>query len=560
MNSFAELSIEKKFFSVLILMVFFQVVSSGFGIFKMNQIGGEFESIEKEAMPLTELTFDIALKQLEKAVLIEKLLRIANQNSSEMTIPDLHDHITNLSKEIEQEIQQAEAILVEAQTHSLSEQLQKEMKLLDDELREVEQEHLLFSERVEQLISLVEQGRFISSSKLISLEQSEQKLERHLEQVSAQIIKLTEHTIAKVHQDEQQGLKMMILLTVLAIGIGFVVSQKVIQSVLEPLKVVIKTISNTANSGDLTQRIHIQNRDQIGDMAKTFNQFLDKLQGMVHEIVASATQLSAAARNTSDVVVETSKDIALQKSETIQVAAAINQMTASVQEVAHSADKASNAANQGNEHSKSGHIVVRNAVEAIQALANEIGSSSTVIESVKHESENIGTVLDVIKTIAEQTNLLALNAAIEAARAGEQGRGFAVVAEEVRTLAQKTQVSTGEIETLISTLQKGSDDAVNTMLQNKKSVESLVNDIEEALNSLMMITDSVGSISEMNTLIASAAEQQSHVVEEINSNVHNIQQIAEQTDSGANQISVASEQVAALSSHLRSLVNQFKVA
>jgi methyl-accepting chemotaxis protein len=203
MNSFAELSIEKKFFSVLILMVFFQVVSSGFGIFKMNQIGGEFESIEKEAMPLTELTFDIALKQLEKAVLIEKLLRIANQNSSEMTIPDLHDHITNLSKEIEQEIQQAEAILVEAQTHSLSEQLQKEMKLLDDELREVEQEHLLFSERVEQLISLVEQGRFISSSKLISLEQSEQKLERHLEQVSAQIIKLTEHTIAKVHQDEQ---------------------------------------------------------------------------------------------------------------------------------------------------------------------------------------------------------------------------------------------------------------------------------------------------------------------------------------------------------------------
>ncbi|WP_289282173.1 methyl-accepting chemotaxis protein, partial [Methylophaga sp. UBA5088] len=239
---------------------------------------------------------------------------------------------------------------------------------------------------------------------------------------------------------------------------------------------------------------------------------------------------------------------------------AITQMTATVQEVANSAEKASAAAIKGDKDSESGRQVVEEIVASINNLADEINSSTSVIRTLKSDSENIGTVLDVIKNIAEQTNLLALNAAIEAARAGDQGRGFAVVADEVRSLAQKTQDSTKEIEDLILTLQQGSDNAVSSMELNKTSIEGLVAKAVNATNSLNEITNSVSSITEMNTLIATAAEQQSHVVNEINNNVLNIQQVSENTAEGSEQVSQASQEIAQLSERLTNMVRQFKVS
>ena len=295
-------------------------------------------------------------------------------------------------------------------------------------------------------------------------------------------------------------------------------------------------------------------------MGKTFNRFVEKLQSLVISITQASEQLSTAAEETSVVSISTNKNIAKQKNETVHVASAITEMTATVQEVAISAEKASEAAIKGDKDSESGRKVVEEIVASINNLAAEINTSTSVIKTLKSDSENIGTVLDVIKSIAEQTNLLALNAAIEAARAGDQGRGFAVVADEVRSLAQKTQDSTKEIEDLILTLQQGSDNAVNSMALNQKSIEGLVSKAVDATNSLKEITNSVSSITEMNTLIATAAEQQSHVVNEINSNVHNIQQVSENTAEGSEQVSQASQEIAQLSEKLTSMVRQFKVS
>jgi methyl-accepting chemotaxis protein len=269
--------------------------------------------------------------------------------------------------------------------------------------------------------------------------------------------------------------------------------------------------------------------------------------------------LASAAEEMSAIMEETHRGTQQQQSETSQVVTAMNQMTATVQEVARHATEAAAAANNADQASIEGKQVVINTMKAIEDLSSEVHSAASVIGQLEKDSENIGAVLDVIKGIAEQTNLLALNAAIEAARAGEQGRGFAVVADEVRTLASRTQQSTQEIQEMIEKLQAGAQSAVKVMDDSRSRAEDSVSQAAQAGTSLEAITRAVSQITDMNTQIATAAEQQSSVAEEINRNVVNISDIVDRTAEGAQQTSTASEELANLAGQLQQLVNQFKV-
>ncbi len=348
--------------------------------------------------------------------------------------------------------------------------------------------------------------------------------------------------------------------TVLAIVVGLVVATIVIRGIYGPLNATNKMLKDIAEGeGDLTKRIPVNTQDEIGDMGNNFNQFLDKLQGLIREISGATVQLASASEEMAATTEQTSTGVENQKMMTTQVASAITEMTATAQEVAQSAEQASTAAGEANNEAQAGNQVVSSTVSAIELLAKEVESSAGVISQLKDDSENIGTVLDVIKDIADQTNLLALNAAIEAARAGEMGRGFAVVADEVRTLAQRTQESTQEIETLIAALQNGAENAVYSMEQSKGRASETVSKAQEAGASLNSITTAVDTILKMNTQIATASEEQTAVAEEINRSVVNIQSISEQTSTGSQQISISSNELARLSEQLRGLVGQFKV-
>lgn len=331
------------------------------------------------------------------------------------------------------------------------------------------------------------------------------------------------------------------------------------QGIVKPLCTAAERLNAiSSGDGDLTQRLPVSGQDELSDLSRAFNLFVDKIQDLVQDIVRATAQLNTAAEQLFAISGDTTQRVMRQQSETDQVATAMNEMTSTVQDVARSANDAARSAQQADEEAAAGRSVVNKSIESINHLANEIEDAAGVIGRLSTDSEDIGKVLDVIRGIAEQTNLLALNAAIEAARAGEQGRGFAVVADEVRTLASRTQASTQEIQQMIQRLQENASSAVTAMEQGRGQARASVTQASLAGDSLAAITRSVATISDMNTQIASAAEEQSAVSEEINRNVVNISQAVDGTADGMTRISQSSEALRDLAVTLRNKLGRFK--
>lgn len=340
----------------------------------------------------------------------------------------------------------------------------------------------------------------------------------------------------------------------------FTVSILMNRVVAKPIRSVMERIKDIAEGeGDLTAKLDDSSNDELGELAHWFNTFVGKLRRMISDINGYAAELTTNAEHMSSVTHRTSQGVKQQQSETDHVATAMNQMSATVQEVARNASSAAAAANEADSEASKGKVVVKETIEAIDTLAAEVEKAGQVIQKLEEDSNGIGVVLDVIKGIAEQTNLLALNAAIEAARAGEQGRGFAVVADEVRTLAQRTQQSTQEIRSIIERLQSGAKDAVEVMVEGKNQASLSVEQAAKAGTSLDTITEVVTTITDMNTQIASAAEEHSSVAEEINRNVVNISEVANHTADDASQVAQSSQQLTKLADDLQSLLSHFKV-
>jgi methyl-accepting chemotaxis protein len=316
---------------------------------------------------------------------------------------------------------------------------------------------------------------------------------------------------------------------------------------------------NTMAQGDLTQDIKMEGKDEYAWMAWEYTCARKSFKEMIENIIANAAPLASAAEELSAITEQSNNGVMRQQGEIEQVATAMNQMSATVTEVSRNANSAATAAQEADERSNEGCDVVNTTVQTINNLASEVERTSEVIENLKEDSVSIGTVLDVIRDIAEQTNLLALNAAIEAARAGEQGRGFAVVADEVRTLASRTQQSTREINDMIERLQNGANQAVSVMEMGRTKAEESVVQAAKAGEALSAITGVVDNIKNMNIQIASAAEEQSATAEEINRNIVNISEVAQETAGGSQQTASASDELARLASDLQSQVSKFKV-
>lgn len=311
--------------------------------------------------------------------------------------------------------------------------------------------------------------------------------------------------------------------------------------------------------GDLTQKIAISGKSDFSWMAFELDSARKNVANLVHTLIGGVSQLNTATQNMTVISKETVTGVLKQQEETDQVATAMNQMTASVQEVARTATNAAEAARNADNEAKAGKQVVLETMRSIDTLASEVEKAAVTLSELEADIGNIGAIVDVIRGITEQTNLLALNAAIEAARAGEHGRGFAVVADEVRTLAARTQSSTHEIEEMVERLQQGARAAVKVMNESRESAKTSVEKAASAGSALDSITAMISTMDEMSTQISNAANEQSSVAEDINRGIVNISQIADHTADGARATSEAVDTLSSLSAQLQDASGKFKV-
>ncbi|WP_144393729.1 methyl-accepting chemotaxis protein [Pleionea sediminis] len=387
-----------------------------------------------------------------------------------------------------------------------------------------------------------------------TLDNTIKELRKSVNQVKAFADDTKESAIFQVNSSQW----LIIICAAAAIVAAIFISIWVIASIRKPLKEVVDVISNVAE-GDLTRKINVDRDDEIGSVADSVNDLVEKLREILGNIASSSEQLAASAEETEAIARQSDESISSQREQTELVATAMAEMTATVNEVANSANSTLQEVQGANSETQNGQSIVRQNIQTINNLAGEIESASSVINKLNEYSENIGSVLDVIRGIADQTNLLALNAAIEAARAGEQGRGFAVVADEVRTLASKTQESTSEIQGMIEQLQTGTKDAVSVMEKSQDEARVSVDQTAKAGQALESITRAVGVINDMSTHIASSAEEQSAVTNEMHENITTISSLAEQNAQGSRESLSASQQLARLAAELKQMVSQFRL-
>ncbi|WP_371923866.1 methyl-accepting chemotaxis protein [Pseudomonas sp. ANT_H4] len=342
--------------------------------------------------------------------------------------------------------------------------------------------------------------------------------------------------------------------TLITIGLALLLTRSIVLPLSQSLKV-----AQGVASGDLTAEITVSGKGEPARLQQALKSMQENLRETIRRILDSSNQLACASEELSCVPEDATRGLHQQSQEIEQAATAVNQMTAAVEEVASNAVATSQASRESDRIAQQGREQVHQTVLSIESLADDVAANATQVEDLAQKVYGISKVLDVIRSIAEQTNLLALNAAIEAARAGDAGRGFAVVADEVRALAHRTQQSTQEIEQMISGIQQGTDQAVSSMQQSNSRARSTLDIAKSAGMALEEIASVFTLINERNLVIASASEQQAAVAREVDRNLMNIRDLAQQTSAGANQTSEASQELSRLAVDLNTMVARFSV-
>ncbi|USD35184.1 MULTISPECIES: methyl-accepting chemotaxis protein [Vibrio] len=366
--------------------------------------------------------------------------------------------------------------------------------------------------------------------------------------------------VDEVFADLNHVAKQMTFTTIVVAALFIFMGLFLANSITRPIKSIAARFTDLGRGdGDLSQRIEVQSSDEIGQLSEGFNGFIEKIHESMKEVASTSGALQTAADSVSHKANTTHDNSQIQRDQTIQVVTAINEMGATISEIASNAATAAETANQASDNTQVGQSVVNKAKDAISRLAMDIENTGQVVEQLASTTQEIGSILDVIRDISEQTNLLALNAAIEAARAGEQGRGFAVVADEVRNLASRTADSTEEIQKMINQLQSDAKDAVTAMEAGKSVTHEGVSSSDEAVEVLVNISERIHDISDRNTQVATATEEQSTVVHTINQNIEEINAINEVTTSTAEELAAASSDLKELSERLDRMVGSFKL-
>jgi methyl-accepting chemotaxis protein len=579
----SKLKITHKIYSMGVIQFLLIAVVGLVGYTQMSKIGVELVDIAERDIPLTNQLVQITEHQLQQAILFERAmfegaLQVLKHYSSDPDFQKLQDkHLQTfsvdsnyqvienklkaLSVKTLQEIRATESFIQQSVEGLHTQQAKDKFQSLFKELKLIEISNNSLMKSFDVAFNLMTQGKALEASEVAhEIEKNQDIIDESLISLVHEVQKFTQEAALTAEHDEQSGIIQIVIWLLIALLFALILPYVIGQAITKPIHALNARLFQVAEGdGDLRMTLPENARDETGDTAKAFNLFLKKLRTIITEINHSAEQLGESSQLAIEVMEQTLQNVEKQRSETEQVATAVTEMNMTTQDVAKNTNQASDVAEGVRVKVAEGKIAAVSGHNIIEQLSDELGNASYIIGNLAEKTAGIGTVLETIRGIAEQTNLLALNAAIEAARAGETGRGFAVVADEVRNLAQRTQSSTVDIQQLVEALQSEAKNAVNGMDKGSVSADLCLTKSIETTQAFESASSAVNNISDLNVQIATAAEEQSSVAEEIDRNLLNIQQIAETTTEGAQKTSEANIAIAKRLIDLHVSLNQFQV-
>lgn len=521
--------------TVLVLLQGFFALSS---MSSMRQVA---DTIEKEVIPSLDTLSNLNLNMMRVRVFTLRLMASENAKAETDTLARLHTVKADVARyqrdyealiSSEQERQVYNKFLQAKANYETGQQKVVAFLLNADKssaLAELEQLNNYSNEMTQELVSLAQLNKTLS-------------------------MEISEQSFATYQSSQWLVIAAIVAALVISVTVALLLTTSITVPVTEAL-----TLAETVAKGDLTQTIEVSGQDETSRLLAALALMQQNLRDALLHISNSSTQLASAAEELNSVTEDASRGLQRQNDEIQQAATAITEMSSAVDEVAHTATSTSEASAESAKAAYEGRQQVENTVHSIHRMNKEVADTSELVQKLASQSQQIGTVLDVIRAIAEQTNLLALNAAIEAARAGEAGRGFAVVADEVRALAHRTQLSTREIELIVTQIRTETSNAVQAMQQSSLTAEEALKVSTAAGLALATITDQINKINDSNLVIASAAEEQAKVAREIDRNIVNISDLATQSAAGANQTSASAHELSRLAIDLNELVTRFKL-